>query len=78
MVCASRSTGTRSVCVCTIHQNVDFMLEAIKIPRNQASELISMMICDREKRDCMLRESKECPSPSSDLRNLANFESDVY
>jgi hypothetical protein len=75
------AAGTHSVCVCVIHQNADLMLEAIKIPRNQALELISMIVCDRENRDCMLREYKECPSPNSDLRkyledHLANFESD--
>jgi hypothetical protein len=84
MVCASRSSGhpfRLCVCHCVIHSNAELMLEAIKISRNRASELISMIVCDRENRDCMLRECKECPSPNSDLRkyledHLANFESD--
>jgi hypothetical protein len=75
------AAGTHSVCVCTIHQNVDLMLEAIKINRKEVTTLISMMVCDRQNEDCMLRDCKKCPSPNSHLRKyledyMTNFESD--
>ena len=54
------SSGTHSVCVCTIHQNVKLMLDAIHINKNY-KELIDMMVCDQSNADCMLRRCDDCP-----------------
>jgi hypothetical protein len=49
------ASGTRNMCVCTIHQNVKLMLEACKI-----SELTSSGEHLHFFRDC-----SECPEPTN-------------
>ena len=39
--------GTHSVCVCTIHQNLKLMLDAISIDKSY-HELTDMIVCNRE------------------------------
>ena len=54
------SAGTHAVCVCTIHQNVILMLKAAQI-EDTYQELISMMVCDPNNKECMLQRCADCP-----------------
>ena len=51
--CLVGQSGTHSVCVCTEHQNIKLMLEAIKIEKSY-HDLIEKIVCDRESKICML------------------------
>jgi hypothetical protein len=71
------ASGTHSVYVCTIHQNVKFMLEACKISeltRNSEHHLstcqhcLSTMICNPPQTNCFFRDCSECSGPT-DLEN---------
>ena len=53
-------SGTHSVCVCTIHQNVTLMLNAMKHDR-KSRELMSMMVCDYDSKECMVHWCQNCP-----------------
>jgi len=54
------SKGMHSVCVCEQHQNVKLHLSAL--PNSlEYKTLLSLMACDVEKRECMLRECEKCP-----------------
>ena len=53
-------SGTHSVCVCTIHQNVTLMLSAIKLDR-KSHELMKMMVCDCDSKECMVHRCQNCP-----------------
>lgn len=53
------SCGTHSVCVCTIHQNVQLLLSEIKLTETY-HDLIKMVICS-DNRKCMLRLCEQCP-----------------
>lgn len=52
--------GTHSVCVCTKHQNVKLMLGAVDLERNY-HDLMEMIVCDRESKECMLHRCPSCP-----------------
>ena len=54
-------SGGHSVCVCTIHQNVVLMLNAIKIKKNR-NELMEMLVCSLDSKECMIHRCKNCPS----------------
>lgn len=54
------SSGTHSVCVCTIHQNVKLMLDAINCDKSY-KELIDLIVCDQTLANCMLRRCDDCP-----------------
>jgi hypothetical protein len=43
-------SGTHSVCVCTIHQNVVLMLGAVKLDKNH-HELMDTMVCSRDSKE---------------------------
>ena len=55
-------SGTHSVCVCTIHQNVilQIVIDAAQIEETY-QELIKLLVCDIENRDCMLMRCTQCP-----------------
>ena len=55
------AAGTHSVCVCTYHQNVKLMLAAIEIPDNY-KDLMKIIVCNIESKDCMLQRCDQCPS----------------
>jgi hypothetical protein len=64
------ATGTHSVCVCTIHQNVKLMLEACKISNlTRSSEdhlsmhqhCLSTMNCNPPQTNCFFHDRSECP-----------------
>lgn len=57
----NHSSGVHSVCVCEIHQNVKLMIAAV--PETESDkDLLSLLVCDVSKRDCMLHNCDECPS----------------
>ncbi|XP_071839778.1 uncharacterized protein [Apostichopus japonicus] len=55
------SSGTHSVCVCTIHQNVELMVSALKSDTD-THKLVEMMVCDRDNKECMIHRCKDCPN----------------
>ena len=55
-------SGTHSVCVCTIHQNVKLLLAPISA---SYKDLMKFIICDTDNKQCMTRR-ENCPK-SSDL-----------
>ena len=66
------SSGTHSVCVCTIHQNVNLMLSSVKLDKDH-HELTDMLVCSRESKECMVHRCQECPN-SSNLENYLSKE----
>ena len=52
--------GTHSVCVCTKHQNVKLMLGAVDL-ESSYHDLIEMIVCGRESKECMLHRCPSCP-----------------
>lgn len=56
----SGSSGTHSICVCVIHQNVKLLLAACEIEETY-HELIEYLVCSPENKDCMLRYCPNCP-----------------
>ena len=58
------SPGTHSVCVCSIHENVKLMLSAVKLQKSY-HELIDMIVCSRESKQCMVHRCPSCPDGSA-------------
>jgi len=54
------SSGSHSVCVCEQHQNAKLLLAALPGPLHY-KELLNIMVCSVEERQCMLRECDMCP-----------------
>ena len=52
--------GTHSVCVCTIHQNLYLMLNAIELEKSDHS-LIEMIVCHRSSKLCVVHHCDNCP-----------------
>lgn len=72
-------SGTHSVCVCTIHQNVKTMLDAIDLKTLTANEKIKLtdykdclkqMVCSSPTEKCFLNECQKCPSAETFTENL--------
>lgn len=68
------ASGTHSVCVCTIHQNVKLMLDAINIknltkntnvPLSDYKDCIAKMICSEPKSNCYVDKCDKCPGTDS-------------
>ena len=57
-VMAGRS-GTYSVCVCTIHQNVKLMLSAISV-KIHYKDLLQMCVCNISNKECMIGHCSSC------------------
>ena len=53
------SPRTKSVCVCTIHQNVTLLLDAVNLEKDRR-QLIDMVVC----KECMIHRCINCPSRS--------------
>ena len=61
------ASGTHSVCVCTIHQNVKLLL----IPTGTTyKELFKFIVCDTEDRECMVQRCPNCPQSPGNLREF--------
>ena len=63
-------SGTHSICVCTIHQNVKLMMLGVKLPEVTAHDdvplktyhhCLAKMICNPPQPDCYLNKCKYCP-----------------
>ena len=54
------SSGTHSVCVCTIHQNVILLLHAAQTEETY-EDLIGMAVCSLKNKDGMLQRCVQCP-----------------
>ena len=61
-------SGTHSVCVCTIHQNVVLMMSAVNLDKDH-HELMDMMVCCRDSKQCMIHRCPNCPPDTQDLEN---------
>lgn len=59
------ASGTHSVCVCTIHQNVILMLDPINA---DYKELLKLMFCDVTSKECMLGRCESCPDEFSKVQ----------
>ena len=61
------ASGTHSVCVCTIHQNVKLMMLGVKLPDLTVSDdvfyhhCIAQMICNPPLPECYLGACSVCP-----------------
>jgi hypothetical protein len=55
------ASGTHSVCICTIHQNLELLFRAIKIEKKEMNPFIESMMCAEVSRDCYLRDCPRCP-----------------
>ena len=61
-------SGTHSVCVCTIHQNVILMLDAVNLDKDYY-ELMDMMVCSRVSKECMIHHCKNCIADTQAMEN---------
>lgn len=59
--------GTHSVCVCTAHQNTKLLLDPARL---DYKDLMKMIVCDIENRDCMINRCEECPNDLKKLREI--------
>ena len=48
---------------CTIHQNVELMLNAVKMDKN-SHELTELIVCSKDKKQCMVHHCEQCPDVS--------------
>ena len=65
------SAGSHSVCVCTYHENVKLLLQAISSDYSY-KELIKLLVCSTDNRDCMLRHCQKCPGNESFKSSIQN------
>ena len=59
------SSGTHSVCVCTIHQNAKLLVNAIKTGHCTYKDLMGMIVCDCDSKTCMVHRCDKCPGTDS-------------
>ena len=59
------SAGTHNVCVCSIHQNAVLLADGCGL---SYKDMMAMIVCSTESRNCMLHHCDICPDDSS-LRN---------
>ena len=57
------SPGAHSICVCSIPENEKLMLSAVKLQKSY-HELIDMIGCSRESKQCMVHRCPSCPDGS--------------
>ena len=66
-------SGTHSICVCVYHQNVKLILSALDTQLSY-KEVIPKIVCDVDKRLCMLRLCSECNS----LEKISNVVKGIF
>ena len=54
------ASGSHSVCVCTIHENVNLMISSVPLTKTN-HELVEMIVCDRKNKQCMIHRCPNCP-----------------
>ena len=57
-------SGTHSVCVCTYHQNSVLLVSAIDWNLTY-KDLMKIMVCNIDNRDCMVHRCENCPGAAS-------------
>ncbi|XP_065665336.1 uncharacterized protein LOC136086777 [Hydra vulgaris] len=65
------ASGTHTVCVCTYHQNVKLMINAVELSKDY-HELIDMLVCSRANKNCMIHRCLMCPEDSALVYYLEN------
>ena len=67
------SSGTHSVCICAIHQNIILMVQAAETDKTYKN-LMGMIVCSRDSKECMVHRCDKCPGAeplkSTDRSNL--------
>ena len=58
------STGTHSVCVCSIHQNAHLLVNAIGWEFTY-KDFMNKLVCDSAKKECMMHRCELCPGKDS-------------
>ena len=76
MVCRAGSSGTHSVCVCSIHQNAILLVDAINWDITY-KDLISKIVCDSTRKECMMHWCESCPGRAGLKQILDEQPSDV-
>ena len=66
------ASGTHSVYVYFIHQNVKLLADALSNSTSYKA-LFKLLVCDDKKRECMMRQCDQCPDDSE----LRAFSSEV-
>ena len=54
------SSGGHSVCICSIHQNAILLADAINWDITY-KDLISKIVCDSTRKECMMHQCESCP-----------------
>lgn len=54
------SSGTHSVCVCTIHQNAILLVDVAKTGKTY-NDLTKMIVCDCDSKTCTVHRCEKCP-----------------
>ena len=67
-------SGTHSVCVCAIHQNVVLLCDAID---KKHKELLQHLVCDTENKICMVHRCQNCPEIGGLLNKLMEMFSEM-
>ena len=67
-------SGTHSVCVCAIHQNVVLLCDATDKKHN---ELLQYLVCDTENKICMVHRCQNCSGIDGLLNKLMEMFCDV-
>lgn len=62
------ASGMHSVCVCQYHQNAKLMIHAAGL-KDDCESLISLLVCDVHKEECMIGNCGNCPG-SAALKSL--------
>ena len=64
--------NTHSVCVCSYHQNVKLLLSSIGI-EHLYYEIIDMIVCNRDSKECMVHRCKKCPGIEKACKFIQNI-----
>jgi len=60
------ASGTHSVCVCTIHQNIKLLLAPLNV---HYKDLLKYLVCSPDRRECMVQWCSECPKSTDSLED---------
>ena len=66
------ASGTHAVCVCTIHQNTKLLINALNT-KEDYKDMMKLLVCSTENRDCMIHRCSECPSSDIPKDHLFNI-----
>ena len=69
-------SGTHSVCVCSIHQNAILLVDAIYWDITY-KDLISKIVCDSTRKECMMHWCESCPGRAGLKQFLGEQLSDI-